>query len=112
MFDKSRTFSYSLCMAKKIYDFSSAKNKTLIETRQISFEEIIVAIGNDQLLDIIEHPNPTKYLNQKIYVVRLGAYAYLVPFIEKDDGVIFLKTIFPSRKATKQYLIEEKAHES
>ena len=36
-------------------------------------------------------------------VVNVDGYAYLVPFVEDVQGV-FLKTIIPSRKATKRYL--------
>ena len=60
-------------------------------------------IQRERLLDDIEHPNKTKYPNQRVFVVEVDGYAYLVPYIESDDE-IFLKTIIPSRKATKQYL--------
>lgn len=86
------------------YNFSSEKNSKLIQERQISFEEVIAAIENHYLLDITEHPNATKYLNQQMYIVELNNYAYLVPFVTEDDGTIFLKTIIPSRKATQKYL--------
>jgi hypothetical protein len=59
-----------------------------------------------QLLDIIEHPNPERYAGQRIFVIRREDYVYLVPFVE-DEHTVFLKTIIPSRKATKQYLGEE-----
>jgi hypothetical protein len=55
------------------------------------------------LLDEIEHPNKAKYPNQRVLVVKVDGYAYLVPYVESDDE-IFLKTVIPSRKATKQYL--------
>lgn len=55
------------------------------------------------MLDDIEHPNKTKYPNQRVFVVEVDEYAYLVPYVESDDE-IFLKTVIPSRKATKQYL--------
>jgi len=60
-------------------------------------------IEKDMVLDVITHPNPSKYPNQKMFVVNIDNYAYLVPFVE-DDVEIFLKTIMPSRKATKKYL--------
>lgn len=85
------------------YEFDPEKNAKLIEVRNISFEEIIIALGTDKLLDIIVHPNKTKYPNQKMYVVELNDYVYLVPFVE-DGNKIFLKTAFPSRQATKHYL--------
>jgi hypothetical protein len=90
-----------------IYTYSREKNLILINKRNISFEEIIAAIANDQILDIVEHPNQEKYGNQKIYVISAKEYVYLVPFVTDIDGNIFLKTIIPSRKAKQQY-IEEK----
>lgn len=80
------------------------KNTKLKAERGVSFEDIILAIEDDEtLLDIITHPNSKKYPQQKMYVVELYGYAYLVPFVRKEN-VIFLKTIIPSRKATKKYL--------
>ena len=64
----------------------------------------------DDLLDILEHPNPERYGGQRIFVVRRDNYVYLVPFVE-DEHTVFLKTIVPSRKATKEYLGEESDHE-
>ena len=85
-----------------IYNFDPEKNKKLIELRKISFEEIIAVLESTGPLDVIVHPNAQKYSHQKMYVVELYDYAYLVPFIE-ERGEIFLKTAFPSRKATKQW---------
>ncbi len=76
----------------------------------MSFEEVEMAIEQGNLLDIVAHPNRTKYPNQKIFVVRLLDYVYLVPFVE-DQSSFFLKTIIPSRKATKQYLGVDHAEE-
>ena len=76
----------------------------------MSFEEIEVAIEQGNLLDIVAHRNRVKYPNQRIFVVRLLDYVYLVPFVE-DQGSFFLKTIIPSRKATKQYLGVDHAEE-
>lgn len=90
-----------------IYSFSSEKNTKLIEERKISFEEIISAIENDQILDIIDHPDKNKYENQKIYIIHVNEYVYLVPFVKGKEGVIFLKTIIPSRKAKRKYLEEK-----
>jgi hypothetical protein len=55
------------------------------------------------LLDVLEHPNKEKYSNQQIYVIDVGGYVYLVPYV-RNEKKIFLKTIYPSRKATKEYL--------
>lgn len=94
-------------MTKYNYNFSPTKNKKLTLERKVSFEEIISAIENDCLLDIVEHPNPDKYCNQQIYIVEFNNYIYLVPFVIEKEGTIFLKTIFPSRKATQKYLNEK-----
>jgi len=79
------------------------KNEELKGERQISFEEIVLAIEADGLRDILKHPNRVKYPKQFVFVVVVGEYAYLVPFVEEEDHY-FLKTIIPSRKATRDYL--------
>lgn len=71
--------------------------------RGISFEEVVLNIQLGNEVDIFEHPNHERYPGQKISVVVIENYAYLVPFVE-NEAEIFLKTIIPSRKATKQYL--------
>jgi hypothetical protein len=91
-----------------IYAYSPEKNLKLIQERNISFEEIIAAIENDLILDIIDHPNQKKYGNQKMYVIYAKEYVYLVPFIIEENGNVFLKTIIPSRKAKQKYSLEEK----
>ncbi len=88
----------------KILKWNEEKNMLLKAERDISFEEILIAINEEQLLDILEHSNKEKYPHQKIFVVEVCQYVYLVPFVETETE-IFLKTIIPSRKATKQYLI-------
>ncbi len=87
----------------KPFAWNIEKNGWLVRERGISFERIVYHIERSGILDIVKHPNSTKYPNQKIFVVRVANYAYLVPFIE-DEKEYFLKTIIPSRKATKQYL--------
>jgi uncharacterized DUF497 family protein len=89
----------------KYFDWNNEKNEEIIKDRGISFEEVVFCIMHDGLLDIIEHPNKSKYPNQKILIVDIDKYAYLVPYVE-DDELVFLKTIIPSRKMTKQYLGE------
>ena len=71
--------------------------------RGIVFEQMVVAIEAGGLLDVLAHPNPGKYPNQNVLVVACDGYAYLVPFIEQEDH-FFLKTVIPSRKATRDYL--------
>ena len=82
-----------------------AKNALLMAERGLCFEAVVAAVEADGLLDVLEHPNPSRYPSQRILVVCLNAYAYLVPFVETDSG-LFLKTIIPSRKATRQYLAD------
>ena len=90
----------------KYFDWSVEKNEQLKQEREIGFEEVIVAINAGNILDTLIHPNQKKYSVQKIYIIRINQYVYLVPFIENNEK-IFLKTIFPSRKATKDYTINK-----
>jgi hypothetical protein len=87
----------------KRFAWSSEKNDLLKSERGICFEEIILNIQLGNEVDIFEHPNQERYPGQKISVVLVEGYAYLVPFVENDEE-IFLKTIIPSRKATRQYV--------
>ena len=91
----------------KYFDWDKEKNKILIKKRGISFEEIRVALDEDIILDDYDHPNQKRYPGQKIMVVKVNNYAYLVPYV-RDGEKIFLKTIIPSRKATKKYLERKK----
>jgi hypothetical protein len=72
---------------------------------------VVFHIERGDLLDVLDHPNPERYTGQRIFVVRRDDYVYLVPFVE-DDETVFLKTIIPSRKATKQYLGKESDDEA
>jgi uncharacterized DUF497 family protein len=92
----------------KYFAWDDAKNAKLRKERGIGFEDIAFHIERGDLLDILEHPNPSRYAGQRIFVVRREDYVYLVPFVE-DEHTVFLKTIIPSRKATKQYIGEESA---
>ena len=87
----------------KRFNWNTEKNEQLRVERRISFEEILFHIGNGDILDILEHPNQNKYGGQRILVVAVAEYAHLVPFVE-DDKEVILKTIIPSRKATKKYM--------
>lgn len=87
----------------KTYVWNEEKNQRLKSERGVSFEEIIVHIAIGDVLDIVEHPNPEKYKGQRIFIVKMRDYAWLVPFVESEDE-IFMKTIIPSRKATRKYL--------
>ena len=90
----------------KYFAWDDAKNEKLKSERGIGFEDIVFHIDRGDVLDILEHPNPERYAGQRIFVVQRDDYVYLVPFVE-DEMTIFLKTIIPSRKATKRYLGEE-----
>lgn len=86
----------------KYYNWDPKKNEKLKAERNISFEEVVFHIERGDEVDIFEHPNQERYPGQKISVVLIEGYAYLVPYVESDTE-IFLKTIIPSRKATKKY---------
>tara|TARA_A200000113_G_scaffold108786_1_gene97668 strand:+ start:59 stop:337 length:279 start_codon:yes stop_codon:yes gene_type:complete len=79
------------------------KNKLLQAERNVYFEDVVLHISVGGILDTFEHPNQGLYPGQQIHVIEIEGYAYLVPFVESEDEV-FLKTIIPSRKATKTYL--------
>jgi uncharacterized DUF497 family protein len=83
----------------KYLHWSPEKNEILKAKRGISFEEIALLIESGHILGIEENPGRS---NQKIYILEIGNYAFIVPFVEKDNE-IFLKTAFPSRKYTKRY---------
>ena len=87
----------------KVFNWSSDKNRQLIEERGRSFEEAVFYIQAGGLLDDIAHPNAASYPNQRIFIVAIEDYVYLVPYVEEEDQ-IFLKTIIPSRKFSKIYL--------
>lgn len=90
-------------MLTKPFRWDSDKNEQLIWERGVSFEKITVAVESGDLLDIVQHPNIEKYPRQKIMIVGLDGHAFLVPFVEETD-YIFLKTIIPSRKATRDFI--------
>ena len=87
----------------KLFRWAVDTNELLKEARGVAFESIVVAIELGGLLDILEHPNKAKYPNQRVLVVSFDGYVYLVPFIEGAE-YFFLKTVIPSRKATRDYL--------
>lgn len=91
----------------KYIDWDTKKNKQLIKTRGISFEEVLDVMFGDGLIKTERHPNWKKYPTQHIYIVEIRKYAYIVPFVE-DAEKYFFKTIIPSRKATKQYIQTKK----
>jgi uncharacterized DUF497 family protein len=98
---KRHTNGYNWRM--KTFSWNDEKNVLLKAERQVSFEEIVLYIEMGCLLDVLEHPNQEKYQEQKVLVVQVDDYVYLVPFVETGEDIL-LKTIIPSRKATKKYL--------
>jgi len=70
--------------------------------RGVCFEDVVFHMQAGDILDTLDHPNQERYPNQQIHVIAIEDYIYLVPFIESEEEV-FLKTIIPSRKATKEY---------
>ena len=87
----------------KLFNWSLEKNEWLKENREICFEDTVFCIERGFVLDSAEHPNQGRYKGQKIIVIEFKGYAYLVPYVELEDE-IFLKTIIPSRKATRDFL--------
>jgi uncharacterized DUF497 family protein len=87
----------------KYFSWNAEKNQQLSEERGISFEEIVFHIERGDVVDVLVHPNPQRYPRQRVFIVNVEGYAYLVPFVE-DENEVFLKTIIPSRKATRDYL--------
>ena len=98
---KMHTLCYVCCM--KPYDWNDEKNECLRKERGLTFEDVVFHLAHGGLLDTIEHPNQRQYPGQRIFIVDVEGYACLVPFVENDE-VIFLKTVIPSRKMTRQYL--------
>ncbi len=92
----------------KTFRWDPRKNEQLKADRGVSFEEVVLAIESGGLLDVVEHPNPKRYPNQGVYVVAIASYVYLIPHVEESEYV-FLKTIIPSRKATRDYGMREKS---
>jgi uncharacterized DUF497 family protein len=85
------------------YKWDNQKNELLKAERGISFEQIVLHIDRGDVLAVIAHPNAKRYPNQQLIIVAVNGYAYLVPFVDSPEGR-FLKTIIPSRKATRDYL--------
>ncbi len=96
-----------ICSAVNLLCFISAILRVVwpagARSRGVAFEQMVVAIEAGVLLDILVHPNQARYPNQRVLVIASDGYAYLVPFVEETDH-FFLKTVIPSRKATREYL--------
>lgn len=92
-----------MLLEMRIYNWNPEKNQELLLGRSVSYEEAIFYIEHGGLLDDIVHPNTKEYPNQRIFIVNIKNYVYLVPYVENENE-LFLKTIIPSRKFTKMYL--------
>ncbi len=90
----------------KYFSWDKGKNEKLKSERGISFEEVVFYIEKGKILDIVENPNNKQYKGQRIFIIEINDYAHLVPFVETEREII-LKTIIPSRKATRSYLRKE-----
>lgn len=88
------------------FDWEEEKNGKLKSERGVCFEDVVTAINEGRLLTTLSHQNKDRYPNQKMYIVSINNYAYVVPFVE-DQGKRFFKTIFPSRKMTRKYIIRK-----
>ena len=96
----------------KTFAWDRNKNALLKHGRGVSFEEIVFHINNGDLLARLDHPNQAKYAHQKVFIVLIKGYVYMVPFVE-DEEKYFLKTIIPSRKWKREYVQErEDKHET
>ena len=85
------------------FRWDNDKNEKLKNDRGVCFEQVVILMERGEILETIEHPNQNRYPGQKIAMVVIEDYAYLVPYVENSDE-IFLKTIIPSRKATNKYV--------
>lgn len=87
------------------FDYSEEKNQILKRERNVGFEDIINAIESGGLIENKRHPNQKRYLGQKLFIVKINAYVYVIPYVlDRKRQVYFLKTLYPNRKLTKQYL--------
>lgn len=88
-----------------VFNWDNEKNQWLKKDRNISFEQVLIAIESGDIVDILEHPNKKRFTNQILILVAINDYVYAVPAVENDnDEEYFLKTIYPSRKYTERYL--------
>jgi uncharacterized DUF497 family protein len=96
----------SYIFREKTISWNESKSEWLRKKRGIGFEEIAFLLAGDGLVDIIDHPDPHRHPRQRIFIVRFGSQILSVPFVE-DEGAVFLKTVFPSRKMKRIYEIRQ-----
>ncbi|MCH7939551.1 MAG: BrnT family toxin [Candidatus Marinimicrobia bacterium] len=87
----------------KAFVWDDTKNKKLKAERGVSFEEVVTAIEQGSLIEVIENHNQDRYRHQQVFIVEIKQYAHLVPFVESEQEVLLI-TIIRSRKATRKYL--------
>jgi len=102
-----KAFIVASFLAMKTITWNSDKNALLKNERGISFEDVVYHIASGDIIETVDHPSQQKYPGQKIHIISIEDYIYLVPFVESEEE-IFLKTIIPSRKATRKYRSEGK----
>jgi uncharacterized DUF497 family protein len=90
----------------KSINWNTEKSVALKTLRGICFEDVVFFIERGEILDDYLHPNQNTYPGQRIMVISVANYAYLVPYVENEEE-LFLKTIIQSRKATQRYLGEK-----
>lgn len=86
-----------------LFEWDEGKDAILRAKRGISFEDIEHALTSGGLRADIPHPNQKVYPHQRIFVVSMGDYMYIVPYVMNGE-TYFLKTAFPNRRYTKKYL--------
>jgi|SRR3989338_6712495 len=91
-------------LAEMRFEFDEEKSALLKKNRGVSFEEVIELIKLKGILANIKHPNQQKYPHQRVFIIDINHYAYVVPFISKTVDTVFLKTLYPSRVFTKKYI--------
>lgn len=87
----------------KPFAWNERKNALLKVERGVSFEDVVFHIDHGNVLEVLAHPDQEKYPGQRVCIVEMDEYAYVVPFVESEAEVL-LKTIIPGRKLTKRYL--------
>lgn len=87
----------------KYIEWDPKKNERLKKERGVSFEEVVDVIFEGRVFGRIDHPNQKKYSGQKIFIIEMQEYVYVIPYVE-DKEKVFFKTIFPSRKYTKVFI--------
>jgi uncharacterized DUF497 family protein len=88
------------------FKWDESKNRKLKKERGVSFEMVLQAMEEGRILDILEHPNADKYQGQRLYLIEIDNYVYVVPYEDKGDERV-LKTVFPSRRYTRLYVGRE-----